>query len=101
MSKKSDITARDYDVLATLKWVNHGSSNPRAWARPLDVGGGNGSHHSATLAKLEAHGLVQSKQRGWPDPVPGAPEPKWKPGAWNRGAKVYRITAKGREALKP
>jgi hypothetical protein len=100
MDKPWSLNEREYDVLSTLRWVNHGSSHPRPWARPLDLGGMNGTHHSATLAKLEGHGLVQSKQRGAADPAPGELTSTAKQGR-SRGSKAYRITAKGVGALKP
>lgn len=93
------LTSRDNELLEELFWANRGSSYPLAWARPLDVGGSNGSHHSNTLTKLEKFGLVESKQRGWADPIPGQPKPKWRLGS--RGAKVYRITDAGIAVLPP
>lgn len=33
------------------------------WARPLDLGGGDGSHHSKTLRTLVAKGLVDAERR--------------------------------------
>lgn len=93
------VTERDRSVLSDLDWLNNFSQYPTRWARPMDIGGSNGSHHSNTLRKLERLGLVQSKQRGWPDPEPGEPEPKWKPGKWNRGAKLYRVTDAGRALI--
>lgn len=54
------------------------------WLRPLDVGGFNGSHHSATLALLVRRDLVESRQRR---------------AHMSRGSKVYRIKSSGTEAL--
>jgi hypothetical protein len=71
---------------------------PGGWLRPLDVGGSNGSHHSPTLGALAKKGLVQWKWRGWPDPADG--ENSGPGRETQRGAKVYRITEAGREALK-
>lgn len=52
--------------------------------RPLDIGGHNGSHHSATLAKLERRGLVASRQRS---------------AHGSRGSKLYWLTPEGKEAV--
>lgn len=59
-------------------------------ATPLDVGGGNGSHHSYTLTKLARKGYAEHKKLG---------------GQWGdlrstgyRGSKVYRPTDAGRNA---
>ena len=35
----------------------------RGWARPMDVGGTDGSHHSKTLAALWRQGLVERRPR--------------------------------------
>ena len=32
------------------------------WAQPMDIGGRDGSHHSATLGQLARHGLVERKK---------------------------------------
>jgi len=34
------------------------------WARPRDIGGGDGSHHSAMLASLIGKGMAERKERG-------------------------------------
>ncbi|OKH83344.1 hypothetical protein EB73_07220 [Mycobacterium sp. SWH-M3] len=53
------------------------------WLRPLDLGGRDGSNHSAVLAQLQRRGLVESKVRSH----------------GTRGSKLYRITPAGRHAL--
>lgn len=52
------------------------------WMRPMDMGGRDGSHHSATLAALVRKGLVERKVR------------------WRgvRGSYLYRITEAGSAA---
>jgi len=51
------LTMRERDVLSSLV------HQPRsAWLRPMDVGGRDGSHHSATLRQLVAMGLVERKK---------------------------------------
>lgn len=52
----------------------------REWVRPMDIGGRDGTHHSAVLAQLERHGLVESRTRS-----PGV-----------RGSKLYRLTPEDR-----
>ncbi|SLC72248.1 Uncharacterised protein [Mycobacteroides abscessus subsp. massiliense] len=37
------------------------------WLRPLDLGGRDGSNHSAILAQLVRRGLVESKVRSYGD----------------------------------
>jgi hypothetical protein len=51
------------------------------WQRPLDMGGHDGSSHSAVLAALVRKGLVEKRQRG------GL--------AYYRGSYVYRLTPAG------
>ena len=48
------LTDRDREVLGELPIV--------AWVRPMDVGGTNSSHHSATLRKLVRYGLAEQKR---------------------------------------
>lgn len=70
------LTNQQRAVMAALDWWD------REWARPLDLGGRSGSHHSGTLAALERKELVESRQRsGY---------------LHRRGSKVYRLTEKGR-----
>lgn len=78
------LTPRDIEVLHDLVAFMFSPHAP-TWARPLDIGGTNGSHHSATLAKLTKRGLVERVQRGTLDLFPGA----------TRGAWQYRATASG------
>jgi len=54
------LTERDIDMLHELAGYERGSL---CGARPLDLGGYNGSHHSNTLAKLTRHGLVRRSLR--------------------------------------
>jgi hypothetical protein len=54
----------------------------RSWFRPMDLGGADGSRHSAALAPLERTGLVESRQRR-----------PYTRGI--RGSKLYRLTAAG------
>lgn len=54
------------------------------WARPMDVGGRDGSHHSQTLAKLVKKGLAERSVRG----------------GHTKDCYQYRITTLGEEAVK-
>jgi len=55
------LTDQELDVLRSLEYWHR--SGERKGARPLDLGGRNGSHHSATLNKLVRRGLVSRKAR--------------------------------------
>jgi hypothetical protein len=49
------ISDRQLDVLDTLAVYGD-------WARPMDVGARDGSHHSATLSQLASKGLAERKK---------------------------------------
>jgi len=49
------ISDRQREVLGSLAAY-------RDWARPMDVGGRDGSHHSATLGQLARQGLAERKK---------------------------------------
>ena len=49
------ISSRQLDVLDSLAVFGD-------WAQPMDIGGRDGSHHSATLSQLACHGLVERKK---------------------------------------
>ena len=72
------------------------------WARPMDVGAWDASHHSGTLRQLAIEGLVECRSRHGvriltPEELRGRPQ-KMERG--RRGSpKVYRITEAGRKAL--
>jgi len=85
MSTPRPLTERDYQTLGEV--VPSYLDEPVKAGTPLDFGGSNGSHHSATFAKLEKRGLMESKQRGgeWGEPK------RWR----GRGSKVYRVTPAG------
>ena len=51
---KGVLTDRDREVLASLPTDE--------WVRPMDVGGTNASHHSATLQRLVRYGLAEQKR---------------------------------------
>ena len=74
------LTARQLEVLQRLRDLD-------VWARPMDVGGTDCSHHSRTLRQLVAKGLVERAQRrglrGYLD-------------NYIRGAYEYRLTERGR-----
>ena len=49
------ISSRQLDVLRALARFGD-------WARPMDIGGRDGSHHSAALSQLARHGLADRKK---------------------------------------
>lgn len=53
------LSARDNEVLDELK---HWKYN-KGWARPMDVGGRDCSHHSRTLSKLVRLGYAEARRR--------------------------------------
>ncbi len=53
------------------------------WFRPLDLGGGDGTHHSQTLRRLV--------KKGWAELAPRS--------NGHRGSNLYRITLAGVKAL--
>ena len=55
ISASAKISDRQRDVLRSL--AAYGD-----WAQPMDVGGRDGSHHSATLGQLARHGLAARKK---------------------------------------
>lgn len=80
------LNERQLEVLRELEHANHGSKYTLLWARPLDVGGSNDSHHSKTLAALVKKGLVKRQQRS---ALNGS-----------RGSWQYRITDAGRQVVR-
>ncbi len=81
------MTGRQRDVLAALcRHTDNGIKHDwhRSWARPMDVGGFNGSHHGATLRQLHRMGLAQVDT--------------WRVG--ERRTFRYKISARGRAALR-
>lgn len=55
MAITRQISDRQRDVLESLAVYGD-------WARPMDIGARDGSHHSATLGQLARHGLVDRKK---------------------------------------
>lgn len=58
---KKSLNERDLETLEQLSAVNtaHKRLEIRdGWAKPLDIGGSDASHHSRTLRKLVRHGLA-------------------------------------------
>lgn len=75
----ASLTEAEYDVLSSLTALGDG------WWRPMDFGGHDGSHHSATATRLARRGLVSRRDRGSLSRARAV---------WN-----YTITAQGRAAL--
>jgi hypothetical protein len=79
------LTDRDLETLGELEAANRNLTEYSfrgGWARPMDCGGSNGSHHGATLAKLWRRNLVDRK--GWKQ---------------RRAVNWYKINKAGRAAL--
>lgn len=51
------LTQRQHDLLKDIRYSGH------TWHRPMDLGGGDSSDHSAVLNQLTRKGLVQRKLR--------------------------------------
>lgn len=92
------MTARQLAILESLDGI-------AVWARPMDVGARDGSHHAQTLMQLVTHGLVERTPRYtlrnqilglefFERPKKGRNRP-----GRARGSYRYRITAAGRAAL--
>lgn len=75
----------EFEVLNELEAHCRLESYP---ARPMDIGGSDGSHHSATLKRLSERGLVERKRRGTLANYLNS-----------RGSYCYRITPEGITAL--
>ena len=79
----------------------------REWARPMDIGAQDASHHTETLRALIARGLVERKLRGsLLNQIRGGEEAfaEWarvKRGRHApRGSYVYRLTASGLDEVR-
>ncbi len=97
------LTDRQRDVLDSL-CVFGGAA--REWARPMDIGAVDGSHHTETLRALIAKGLVERRLRGsLLNQIRGGEEAfaEWarvKRGRHApRGSYVYRLTEAGLAAV--
>ena len=92
------ITPKQEDVLDSLAGFG---GRKREWARPMDIGARDGSHHTATLRALIAKKLVERRLRGslinslrgqacydaWAKVKRGRHAP--------RGSYTYRLTKRG------
>jgi len=54
-AKRPTLSDRQREVLSSLAWF-------KGWARPMDIGARDGSHHSATLKALADRGLAERKK---------------------------------------
>jgi len=92
----TQISSRQLDVLDSLAVFGD-------WARPMDIGARDGSHHTATLRALVNKGLAERRLRGsLPNEIRGSElferlakikRSRHAP----RGSYIYRITAAGRK----
>jgi hypothetical protein len=84
------LTDREREVLRELaSFARSAAAHPDwhpQWAKPMDVGGRDGSHHSYTLGKLVTKGLAEKRQRGSLSNAIGG----------GRGSLEYRITEAGK-----
>jgi hypothetical protein len=94
---------RQRDVLAALAYYD-------GWARPMDVGAIDGSHHCMTLRALVKKGLAERKLRGsllnqirgtdlYARLTKARRGRRWR--SVPRGSYEYRITDTGRKVVKP
>lgn len=57
------LSDRQRDVLESLAAFKRYNGYNDGWAQPMDIGGHDGSHHSATLKGLVDRGLVDREKR--------------------------------------
>lgn len=102
------ISDRQRDVLESL--AAYGD-----WARPMDIGARDGSHHSATLSQLARHGLAERKKLHAIYCYNGSTQRqklvdnRWvvtdghppSTGCCCKGSCRYKITRAGRKAITP
>jgi len=86
----------------------------KGWARPMDIGARDGSHHSATLSGLAKRGLIEKKKLHSIHCINGSTyrsqlvDNRWEyteghpphPGCSCKGSCRYRITPAGRRLVK-
>jgi Mn-dependent DtxR family transcriptional regulator len=90
------LSEHEQECLSALIAVNDHPRHPMKWARPLDLGGSNGSYHSNTLNRLAKKGLVNFRFREGVEPAEGENGKRF---FASRGAKLYRINDAGRAAI--
>jgi hypothetical protein len=89
------LEARDWDVLDEL-----GARQAWDWVAPMDCGGTDGSHHSASLTRLTRHGFAECRKGGTDKVYCGSQivrEPRLFQAA--KGSREFRITPEGIHAL--
>jgi hypothetical protein len=85
LSESEDQVLRELDVFCRhMDDMRTQGYRVRVWARPMDVGGRDGSNHSSILSRLAQKGLAERRQRS---------------ATGSRGSWVYRITDEGKAAL--
>lgn len=98
MTAQPPLTERQRELLAWLDDLE--------WKKSLDLGGADGSHHSATLAALARKGLAERNKSCWCGPGSARERellakgitPRW-PWCGCKGSCRYRRTPAGRAAL--
>jgi hypothetical protein len=89
------LNAKDYETLDDLAYSTSGK-HAGHWAAPIEFGGGNGSHHSASLFKLVRHGFAMTRQRG-SQKIQTAADVVPRPRLFKRakGSRLYQVTENG------
>ena len=88
IKKDKTLNAKEIEVLRELQAF--AEQHPKRWARPMDVGAWDSSHHSLSLRKLVAKGLAERRLRGTLRNMIGS----------RRGSYEYKINAKGEAILQ-
>jgi hypothetical protein len=93
------LTDRQRDLLGSLAVFGD-------WARPMDIGARDGSHHTATLRALVKKGLAERRLRGsLLNQIRGSKvyerlaKMKKRDRSAPRGSYIYRITPSGRKVV--
>jgi hypothetical protein len=84
------LTPKQAEVLRAIHAQSRGHRE-RQWLRPMDIGARDASHHSATMKRLAAKGLLDREPRNTLTNV-------YQLGS--RGSYVYRITKAGLAAAR-
>lgn len=90
----------DWEILFTLAhFKEHDEHIHEVGARPMDVGGHDGSDHSGRLFRLACLGLVELKSLvAWRSGPEVYPKPRL--GKGGRGSRRFRITEAGLESVR-
>jgi|HubBroStandDraft_6_1064221.scaffolds.fasta_scaffold789457_3 hypothetical protein len=99
------ITPKQEDVLSSLATFG---GRAREWARPMDIGAFDGSHHTATLRVLIDKKLVERRLRGsllnqirGQETYDALAKMKKRGRSAPRGSYTYRLTKRGWKVARP